>query len=91
MNLMDLFNQGGPLMWVILAASLVGVFFYLERLYMTQRSRVLPRAFVDRIRAMVAKGRTSEALLLCEENGSSIALMMAVPGTCDMAYSVACG
>jgi biopolymer transport protein ExbB len=40
-------------------------------------ARVLPRAFVDRIRALVAKGKTSEALLLCEENASSIALMMA--------------
>lgn len=77
MNLFELFNQGGPLMWVILAASVVGVFFFFERTYTLQRSRILPRAFVDRIRAMVAKGQTSEALLLCEENGSSIALMMA--------------
>jgi len=77
MNLIDLFNQGGPLMWVILAASVVGVFFFFERLYTLQRARILPRAFVDRIRAMVAKGQTSEGLLLCEENGSSIALMMA--------------
>ena len=38
---------------------------------------MLPRAFVDRIRALVAKGKTNEALLLCEENGSSIALIMA--------------
>jgi biopolymer transport protein ExbB len=38
---------------------------------------VLPRAFVDRIRALVAKGKTNEALLLCEENASSIALIMA--------------
>ncbi len=77
MNLIELFNQGGPLMWVILAASVVGVFFFFERIYTLQRARILPRAFVDRIRAMVAKGQTSEALLLCEENGSSIALMMA--------------
>jgi len=77
MDLAELFNQGGPLMWVILAASIVGVGVFFERLWTTQRSRVLPRAFVDRIRALVAKGKTSEALLLCEENGSSIALIMA--------------
>lgn len=77
MDLAELFAQGGPLMWVILAASVVGVGVFFERLWSTQRSRILPRSFVDRIRALVAKGKTSEALLLCEENGSSIALIMA--------------
>lgn len=77
MDITELFEQGGPLMWAILAASIVGVGVFLERLWTLQRTRVLPRPFVERIRAMVAKGKTSEALLLCEENGSSIALVMA--------------
>lgn len=77
MDLKELFEQGGPLMWAILAASIVGVGIFFERLWSTQRSKVLPRAFVDRIRALVAKGKTSEALLLCEENASSIALIIA--------------
>jgi biopolymer transport protein ExbB len=77
MDLADLFEQGGPLMWVILVASVVGVAVFLERLWSLQRSRVLPRPFVDRIRGLVSKRKTSEALLLCEENGSSIALLMA--------------
>ncbi len=63
-------------MWVILVAAIIGLFVFFERLYSLQRPRVVPRAFVDRIRAMVAKGRTSEAQLLCEENDSSIARMM---------------
>lgn len=77
MDLAYFFEKGGPLMWAILAAAVVGLFVFLERLYSLQRPKIIPRAFVDRIRAMVAKGRTSEALLLCEENGSSIARMMA--------------
>ncbi len=77
MDLADLFEQGGPLMWAILAVSVVGTAVFLERLWSLQRPRVLPRAFVDRIRAMVSKGKTSEALLLCEENRSSIAMLMA--------------
>lgn len=77
MDLAYFFEKGGPLMWAILAAAVVGLFVFLERLYSLQRPRIIPRAFVDRIRAMVAKGRTSEALLLCEENGSSIARLMA--------------
>ncbi|MCY1055912.1 MULTISPECIES: MotA/TolQ/ExbB proton channel family protein [Nannocystis] len=77
MDLKELFEQGGPLMWAILAASIVGVGIFFERLWSTQRSKVLPRAFVDRIRALVAKGKVNEALLLCEENASSIALVIA--------------
>jgi biopolymer transport protein ExbB len=77
MDLKELFEQGGPLMWAILVASIVGVGIFFERLWSTQRSKVLPRAFVDRIRALVAKGKVNEALLLCEENASSIALIIA--------------
>jgi biopolymer transport protein ExbB len=76
MDLVYFFDKGGPIMWVILVAAVVGLFVFFERLYSLQRSRVVPRAFVDRIRAMVAKGKTSEAQLLCEENDSSIARMM---------------
>ena len=77
MDITELFQQGGALMWAILAASVVGVGVFLERMWSLQRSRVHPRAFVERIRALVAKGKTSEALLLCEENGSSIAIVIA--------------
>ena len=77
MDITEIFEQGGPLMWAILAASIVGVGVFLERLWTLQRGKVLPRPFVERIRALVAKGKTAEALLLCEENGSSIALVMA--------------
>lgn len=77
MEVFELFNQGGPLMWIILATSVVGLYFVFERLYSLQRSRIVPKVFVDRIRAMVARGQTREAGLLCEENGSSIGLMMA--------------
>jgi biopolymer transport protein ExbB len=76
-DLAELFTQGGPLMWAILAASIIGLGFFLERMWTLQRPKVLPRAFVDRIRALVVKGQTREALLLCEENGSSIAALMA--------------
>lgn len=77
MDVRELFEQGGPLMWAILAASIVGVAVFFERLWSLQRAKVLPRAFVDRIRGLVVKRKTSEALLLCEENRSAIALIMA--------------
>jgi biopolymer transport protein ExbB len=77
MDLAYFFEKGGPLMWAILAAAVVGLFVFLERLYSLQRSRVLPRAFVEQIRAQLAEGRTSGALELCTRNDSSIARIMA--------------
>jgi biopolymer transport protein ExbB len=77
MDVKELFEQGGPLMWAILASSIVGVAVFIERLWSLQRAKLLPRAFVDRIRGLVAKRKTSEALLLCEENRSAIASIMA--------------
>ena len=77
LDLPELFEQGGPLMWAILVASIVGVAVFFERLWSLQPGKVLPRSFVDRIRALVSKDKTSEAQLLCEENGSSIAMLMA--------------
>lgn len=64
-------------MWAILAASIVGAAFFIERLWSLQRSRVLPRDFVDRVRGLVGRRKISEALVACEENNSSIAAVMA--------------
>jgi len=77
MDFAELFTQGGALMWAILAASVVGAAVFMERLWSLQRSRVLPRDFVDRVRGLVGRRKTSEALVLCEENKSSIAAVMA--------------
>jgi biopolymer transport protein ExbB len=46
---------------------------------------VLPRAFVDRVRALVSKRKLSEALVLCEENRSHIAALIAAALRAHMA------
>lgn len=76
MTTLELFDQGGPLMWAILLASVIGLTFFIERLWFLQRSRIVPRAFVDRIRVLVSKKKTSQAQLLCEENTSAIARVL---------------
>ncbi len=77
MDFAELFAQGGALMWAILGASIVGTAVFMERLWSLQRSKVLPRDFVDRVRGLVGRRKTSEAQVLCEENRSSIASIMA--------------
>ena len=85
MDIQELFEQGGPLMWAILGASVVGVAMFLERLWALQPSKVLPRAFVDRVRALVSKRKLSEALVLCEENRSHAAALIAAALRAHMA------
>jgi biopolymer transport protein ExbB len=77
MDLADLFDKGGPIMWAILAASVVGLAVFFERIYTLQRDKVVPKLLVDRIRALVSKGKISEALVVCEEHRASIASLMA--------------
>jgi biopolymer transport protein ExbB len=58
---------------------------FLERLWALQPAKVLPRAFVDRVRALVSKRKLSEALVLCEENRSHVAFLIAAALRAHMA------
>ena len=71
----QLFLAGGFLMWPILLASVISLWFVLERMVVLRRRRVIPRAFVDRFIQHLEQGKLNAetALRLCEENQSPIA------------------
>lgn len=71
----QLFLAGGFLMWPILLASIISLWFVLERMVVLRRRRVIPRAFVDRFIQHLEQGKLNAetALRLCEENQSPIA------------------
>lgn len=75
----QLFLAGGILMWPILLGSVIAVSVALERMIVLRRSRVIPRAFVDRFLTHLEDGKldSEKALALCEKNGSPIALIFA--------------
>ena len=58
-----------------LVASLIALWFGVERLVVLRPGRVIPPAFVSRFLGLVEAGRVSaeEARTLCEENGSPVA------------------
>lgn len=74
---LEIFERGGPIMWVILAGAVLGVVFVLERLLSLRSHRVLPREFVDRIRALVDEGKVRDARVICEEHTAVIAPIFA--------------
>lgn len=73
MDLVELFERGGPLMWVILAASAVGAAVFLERLWAFRGSRVLPRATLDALARHLEAGDVARAGQLCREQPSALA------------------
>ena len=69
-----------PLEWGVqtapfLIASLIALWFGVERLVVLRAGRVIPPAFVSRFLSLVESGRLSsrEAQEVCEENGSPVA------------------
>lgn len=69
--------------WIFIAAfafaSMIAVWFAVERLVVLRPGRVIPRAFVDRFLQHLVEGKLdpAQALKLCEENGSPVAMIFA--------------
>ncbi|MCC6746266.1 MAG: MotA/TolQ/ExbB proton channel family protein [Deltaproteobacteria bacterium] len=72
-----LFLKGGPVMYPIVAGSVVALALILERAWALRRERVIPGAFRQRLRALVREAKLSEAEVLCQENGSALANIVA--------------
>lgn len=66
-------NQGGPLMWVLLALSLFGLVIFLERTLYLHRGQIRSADFLDGIKNLLRKNRSIEALTLCEETPGPLA------------------
>lgn len=74
-----LFIAGGHLMPLILMASIISLWFGLERMVALRWGRVIPRAFVDRFLQHLEQGKLTPetALRLCEENNSPMSEVFA--------------
>lgn len=60
-------------------ATLIAIWFIVERIVVLRRGRVVPKPFVQRFIKLIEEGELTrdEALQICEENGSPIALVFA--------------
>jgi biopolymer transport protein ExbB len=69
--------KGGVLVAPIVACSVIALAVFLERLWVLKQSRIIPSVFVGRIETLVRERRLQDALLLCRENASPMAQIMA--------------
>ncbi|MCY2984608.1 MAG: MotA/TolQ/ExbB proton channel family protein [Planctomycetota bacterium] len=77
-NLLQMFHDGGLMMYPIALCSFVLTVFSFERFISLRSGRVIPRPFVKRLIEQLQQGQIDreEALELCERNPSPIAAIL---------------
>jgi biopolymer transport protein ExbB len=75
MNFLDLnlFEQGGPIMWLLLFLSIVGLVLFVERALFLHRGQIRSTEFLSGIKNTLRKRRMVEAMTLCEETPGPVA------------------
>ena len=78
-NMFHVITDGGPLMYPIAICSFVLLIFVFERFISLRRGHVIPGPFVKRFLEQLKAGQLDreKALILCEENRSSVAIVFA--------------
>jgi len=69
----NLFEQGGPIMWLLLLMSVIALIIFVERALFLHRGQIRSTEFVSGIKNTLRKRRLLEALTLCEETPGPVA------------------
>lgn len=72
-DVFDLFEKGGPLMWALLALSVIAAMVFFVCLWTTRESAVLPTRLVAAVEGDIRRKDYASLISLCERNGSSFA------------------
>jgi len=67
------FNQGGPLMYLILLGSIIGLAVFLERLFHLYRARIDTDKLMAELRSLIRDGKFPEAIELCRRTPGPVA------------------
>ena len=71
--MVDLFLQGGPFMWPILALLIFGLMITLERIYTLTKASFVTKKFIPRINKALKDKGVAEALEVCKATPGPIA------------------
>ena len=78
-SFLTVWSWDSPGTWIVVAIgvfSVVALAIFLERLWALQRAKVLPRAFVIRVRDLVAREEIPEAMTACKTDDSPTARVL---------------
>lgn len=76
--MLDFVIKGGPVLWVIMALSLVALAIIIERLLYLRRISIDEEKLFLRIKTSLMEGHYSEALSICEQNVSPFSSLLKV-------------
>ena len=77
MNLLDLFNRGGPMMWPLLIIFVLGLAFIIERfITLILKARLNPLKFMDELTAAIDDGGLDAGRELCDATPQPVAKIL---------------
>lgn len=65
--MLEIMQNGGPIMWLILSCSVLVAILFLERLFHLHRAQIGSRDFLEGIFNIMRRGNVVEAVSICEE------------------------
>ncbi len=75
-SLWSMFTMGGPLMWVLLALSILAIYLIGRKWWMINNASKIDPRFMKDIRDYVTDGKTKSAITLCQKYDSPVARMI---------------
>ncbi|MBR6346125.1 MAG: MotA/TolQ/ExbB proton channel family protein [Bacteroidales bacterium] len=75
-SLFDLFKMGGPLMWVLLALSILAIYIIGMKWWVLRKASKIDPNFMDDIRDYVGEGKFKSAVTLCRKYDNPVARMI---------------
>ena len=75
-SLFSLFKMGGPLMWVLLALSVVAVYIIGKKWWQIRKASQINSNFMNDIRDYVTQGKYKSAVTLCRKYDNPVARMI---------------
>ena len=75
-SLWSLFNMGGPLMWVLLALSILAIYLIGRKWWMIQNASKIDPHFMQDIRDYMNDGKVKSAVTLCRKYDNPVARMI---------------
>ena len=71
--MIEIFNEGGPVMWLLLATGIISSVVFLERMFHLHRAQIKSNDFLKGIYNIVRRGNIVEAVSICEETPGPVA------------------